>query len=112
MCIRDRATPVTTLTYTATGLTAGTTYSFAVSAVGPDGESAISAPVNVTTSSGFACTTVTASNYSHVKAGRAHHVAGYALANGSDQVMGLYSIFFVRTLAQTSAGYYIVGSCP
>jgi len=110
--VKVTATPVTTLTYTATGLTAGTTYSFAVSAVGPDGESAISAPVSVTTSSGFACTTVTASNYAHVKAGRAHQVLGYALANGSDQVMGLYSIFFVRTLAQTAAGYYIVGSCP
>lgn len=110
--VKVTATPVTTLTYTATGLTAGTTYSFAVSSVGPDGESAISAPVSVTTTSGFVCTTVTASNYAHVKAGRAHHVAGYALANGSDQVLGLYSIFFMRTLAQTSAGYYIVGSCP
>lgn len=110
--VKVTATPVTTLTYTATGLTAGTTYSFAVSSVGPDGESAISAPVSVTTTSGFICTTVTASNYAHVKAGRAHHVAGYALANGSDQVLGLYSIFFMRTLAQTSAGYYIVGSCP
>ena len=110
--VKVTAAPVGTLTYTATGLAAGTTYSFAVSSVGPDGESAISAPVSVTTTSGFVCTTVTASNYSHVKAGRAHHVAGYALANGSDQVLGLYSIFFMRTLAQTSAGYYIVGSCP
>jgi poly(3-hydroxybutyrate) depolymerase len=110
--VKVTATPVTTLTYTATGLTAGTTYSFAVSAVGPDGESAISAAVSVTTTSGFACTTVTASNYAHVKAGRAHQASGYALANGSDQVLGLYSIFFMRTLAQTSAGYYIVGSCP
>nr|WP_229210324.1 PHB depolymerase family esterase [Duganella sp. CF517] len=110
--VKITASPVTTLTYTASGLTAGTTYSFAVSAVGPDGESAISAPINVTTPSGFACTTTTASNYAHVKAGRAHHVAGYALANGSDQVLGLYSIFFMRTLAQTGPGYYIVGSCP
>ena len=106
------ATPATTPTYNATGLTAGTTYSFAVSAVGPDGESAISAPVSATTTSGFACTTVTANNYAHVQTGRAHHVAGYALANGSDQVLGLYSLFFTRTLAQTAAGYYIVGSCP
>ena len=111
--VKLTTTPVTALTYNATGLTAGTTYSFAVSAVGAEGESALSAPVSVTTpSGGFACTSVTASNYSHVKAGRAHNVAGWALANGSDQVMGLYSIFFMRTLSQTADGYYIVGSCP
>jgi len=60
----------------------------------------------------FTCTTSTASNYAHVQAGRAHVGNGYALANGSNQNMGLYNIFFTSTLAQTAEGYYIVGSCP
>lgn len=60
----------------------------------------------------FSCTTSTASNYAHVQAGRAHVGSGYALANGSNQNMGLYNIFFTSTLAQTAEGYYVVGSCP
>lgn len=60
----------------------------------------------------FTCTTSTASNYAHVGAGRAHVAAGYARANGSNQVMGLYNVFLTSMLAQTAAGYYVVGSCP
>jgi poly(3-hydroxybutyrate) depolymerase len=105
-------TPVTSLSYTATGLTAATTYSFAVSAVGGSGESAISASVSATTKSAWTCTAVNASNYAHVQAGRAHDSGGYALANGSNQNMGLDNLFYTSTLAQTSAGYYIIGACP
>ena len=64
------------------------------------------------TGSGFVCTATTASNYSHVQAGRAHASGGYALANGSNQNMGLNNTFYTATLAQTSAGYYIIGNCP
>jgi poly(3-hydroxybutyrate) depolymerase len=103
---------VASLSYNATGLTANTKYSFAVSAVGAEGESALSSPVTVTTTSGFVCTATTSSNFAHVQAGRAHTSGGYALANGSNQNMGLYNIFFTKTLAQTSAGYYTVGNCP
>lgn len=39
----------------------------------------------------FTCTTTSASNYAHVQAGRAHASGGYALANGSDQNLGLYT---------------------
>jgi len=46
------------------------------------------------------------------RAGRAHDSGGYALANGSNQNMGLDNTFYTATLAQTSAGYYIIGSCP
>ena len=60
----------------------------------------------------FTCTTSSASNYAHVQAGRAHASGGYALANGSNQNMGLYNTFFTSTLAQTAQGYYIVGNCP
>lgn len=99
--------------YTDSGLAAGASYSYQVSALGNGGvESARSAPVTGSTSAGFACTTSTASNYAHVQAGRAHTSGGYALANGSNQNMGLYNTFYTSTLAQTAAGYYIIGSCP
>ena len=99
--------------YTDSGLAAATSYSYQVSALGNGGvESARSAAVSGSTSAGFACTATTASNYAHVQAGRAHASGGYALANGSNQNMGLYNTFYTSTLAQTAAGYYIIGNCP
>ncbi|SDC69894.1 poly(3-hydroxybutyrate) depolymerase [Cupriavidus sp. YR651] len=103
----------TTTTYTDTGLIAGTTYSYAVTEVDPSlGESAKSTSINATTQSGFTCSATTASNYAHVQAGRAHDTGGIAYANGSNQSMGLDNLFYTSTLAQTAAGYYIVGNCP
>lgn len=58
------------------------------------------------------CTATTSSNYAHVQAGRAHNGGGYALANGSNQNMGLNNTFYATTLAQTAAGYYVIGACP
>lgn len=99
--------------YTDSGLAAATSYSYQVSALGNGGvESARSAAVTGSTSMGFACSATTASNYAHVQAGRAHTSGGYALANGSNQNMGLYNTFYTSTLAQTAAGYYIIGNCP
>ncbi|MQA19593.1 extracellular catalytic domain type 1 short-chain-length polyhydroxyalkanoate depolymerase [Rugamonas rivuli] len=106
------ASPLTATGYTASGLAAATTYSFAVSAVGASSESALSAAINVTTAPAWSCTTVNASNYAHVQAGRAHDSGGYALANGSNQNMGLDNLFYSSVLAQTAAGYYIIGACP
>lgn len=106
------ASPVTAVTYTDTGLIASTTYSYAVSSLGSGGESQLSATVSATTRSAFTCSTTNASNYAHVQAGRAHDSGGYALANGSNQNMGLDNTFYTATLAQTSAGYYIIGNCP
>ncbi|MBC7685651.1 MAG: fibronectin type III domain-containing protein, partial [Bdellovibrionales bacterium] len=107
------ATPVAATTYTSTGLAASTTYNFQVSSVASGGaESALSNPVSGTTKSAFTCSATNASNYAHVSAGRAHDAGGYALANGSNQNMGLNNTFYTNTLAQTSSGYYIIGSCP
>jgi len=106
-------TPLTATGYTDGGLAASTSYTYQVSATGNGGvESAKSAAVTGTTTSGFTCTATTATNYAHVQAGRAHASGGYALANGSNQNMGLYNTFYTSTLAQTSNGYYIVGNCP
>jgi len=92
-------------------------YSASVQAIGSNGQASNSCSIpafQVGTAQPpvFTCTTSTASNYAHVQAGRAHASAGFALANGSNQNMGLYNIFFTSMLAQTAAGYYVVGSCP
>ncbi|MDO8180227.1 MAG: PHB depolymerase family esterase [Undibacterium sp.] len=107
------ATPATSIAYTDTGLTASTTYSYQVSSIDASSlESSLSASVSGTTKSAWTCSTTSASNYAHVQAGRAHNSAGYALANGSNQNMGLNNLFYISVLAQTSAGYYIKGNCP
>ncbi len=106
-------TPLAGTGYTDGGLAASTSYTYQVTATGNGGvESAKSASVTGTTTSGFVCTATTASNYAHVTAGRAHDSGGYALANGSNQNMGLNNTFYTATLAQTSAGYYVIGNCP
>lgn len=110
---RVNASALAATGYTDSGLAAATSYSYQVSGVGNGGvESARSATVTASTTAEFICTTTTSSNYAHVTAGRAHDSGGYALANGSNQNMGLNNTFYTSTLAQTSAGYYIIGSCP
>ncbi|MFB9236178.1 alpha/beta hydrolase family esterase [Plantactinospora siamensis] len=52
---------------------------------------------------------VTASNYAHVAAGRAHQSLGYAYANGSNQQMGLYNTYYTTTLKQTGPNYWVIG---
>ncbi|MBC7956613.1 MAG: hypothetical protein H7Y33_12180 [Cytophagales bacterium] len=54
----------------------------------------------------------TASNYAHTTAGRAHMSGGYALANGSNQNMGLWNVFIITTLKQTAPNHYVTGTCP
>ncbi len=58
------------------------------------------------------CTETTASNYSHVLANRATTNGFYVYAVGSGENMGLYNIFTNSTLAETSEGFYELGSCP
>ncbi|HCE08195.1 MAG TPA: PHA-depolymerase-like protein [Oxalobacteraceae bacterium] len=60
----------------------------------------------------FLCIASTASNYSHVMAGRAHDFFGFAYAVGSNQDMGLDNALIDTTLAQTLPGYYAIGNCP
>lgn len=51
-------------------------------------------------------TCVTATNYAHVQAGRARHVGGYALANGSNDNLGLYNTFSTSAVRETSPNYW------
>ncbi|NRR32425.1 PHA-depolymerase-like protein [Oxalobacteraceae bacterium] len=55
---------------------------------------------------------ITASNLDHVRAGRAHDNLFRALANGSNQNMGLDNIFIQTTLKRTGPNFYVIGSCP
>jgi poly(3-hydroxybutyrate) depolymerase len=104
---------LTASSYVDTGLAASTSYSYQVASLSAGGaESARSATVTAMTQSSFACTASNTSNYAHVLAGRAHDSGGYALANGSNQNMGLDNMFYTQTLAQTSPGYYVIGLCP
>ena len=69
------------------------------------------ATTTTTTASAGACFKV--SNYAHVTAGRAHNSVGNALANGSNQNMGLNNTFVITKLRQTGANYYIIdATCP
>ena len=101
--------------YTDTGLAAATTYSWTVAAVdGASAQGAMSAAASGTTT-GTApppATCYTATNYAHTTAGRAHQSGGYALANGSNQNMGLWNVFVTTTLKQTGTNYYVIGTCP
>lgn len=100
--------------FTDTGLAAGTTYSWSVTALNASGESAHSAAATGTTTgtSPPPATCVTASNYAHSMAGRAYVMGGYTLANGSNQNMGLWNIYITTTLKQTGTNYYVIGTCP
>jgi poly(3-hydroxybutyrate) depolymerase len=103
---------ITATSATDTGLAAGTTYTWTVTAVDASGaESAASAPATGTTT-GAAATCVTASNYAHTTAGRATAMLGYAYARGSSQNLGLWNIFVTTTLKQTGVNFYVMGTCP
>ncbi|HUG23460.1 fibronectin type III domain-containing protein [Piscinibacter sp.] len=97
--------------FTDTGLSPGTTYSWTVKAVDAIGsESPPSAPASGTTT-GSAATCTTSSNYAHVSAGRAYQTWGYTYAKGSNQYMGLWTTFTIKTLKQTGPTHYVIGTC-
>ena len=107
---QGNAAPVTATLFIDNGLAPATQYAWSVAAVDAAGlEGARSAPVSATTT-GSAATCTTASNYAHVGAGHARHSGGYALANGSNQSMGLWNMFVTTTLKQTGINYYVIGS--
>ncbi len=104
--------PVTTTSYTDAGLSANTTYSYAVAAVDSSGTvGTLSTTVNATTAAQAQC--FTDNNYNQTVAGRAHQSLGYVYANGSNQAMGLWNVFTVHTLRKTGANYYVLadGQC-
>ncbi|CAG7655930.1 extracellular catalytic domain type 1 short-chain-length polyhydroxyalkanoate depolymerase [Actinacidiphila bryophytorum] len=103
--------------FTDTGLTAGTAYSYTVAAVDSSGAvGAASSAVAATTTGGGGSGSgqcFTDNNYNQVAAGRAHQSGGYTYADGSDQNMGLWNLFTTHTLKETGADYYVIadGTC-
>lgn len=103
---------VTGTSFTDTGLSPGTTYSWTVAAVDSQGrDGAMSAAASGKTT-GSSATCFTASNYEHTVAGRAYAYFGITYANGSNQNMGLWNIYTTTTLKQTGPNYYVIGTCP
>ena len=109
------ALPVAGTSYTDTGLSAATAYSWTVKAQDANAaEGAASAAASGTTTGSTppAATCFTANNYAHVVAGRATTTGGYVYAKGSMQNMGLYNTFVTKTLKMTGTNYYVIGTCP
>jgi chitodextrinase len=109
------ALAVTAATYTDTGLAAATQYSWTVKAVDSGNVESAASTAATGTTTGIAppaATCYTASNYAHTTAGRAYQSGGYALANGSNQNMGLWNTFTTTTLKMTATNYYVIGTCP
>jgi poly(3-hydroxybutyrate) depolymerase len=110
---KANASAITTTSFDDTGLASATTYSWTVRALdGNAVEGAVSAPTTGTTTGGSPATCFTATNYAHTTAGRAYQSGGYALANGSNQNMGLWNVFITTTLKLTAPNYYVIGTCP
>jgi poly(hydroxyalkanoate) depolymerase family esterase len=102
--------------YTDTGLTAGTAYSYTVAAVdssGAAGPASAAVAASTTGSGGGSGQCFTDNNYNQVAAGRAHQSGGYTYADGSDQNMGLWNLYTTHTLKETGADYYVIadGGC-
>jgi chitodextrinase len=103
--------PISATTFTDGSVTPATTFFYVVRSVSQSGAaSTASNEVSATTAAAPVC--FTATNYDHVRAGRARNVLGIARANGSNQSMGLFNIFIVTTLRQTGPNAYVVGTCP
>ncbi len=97
--------------YTDSALSPGTTYSWTVKTVDADGAESPPSAAATGTTTGSAASCFTASNYAHSAAGRAHVSWGITYANGSNQNMGWWNIFFTTTLKQTGPNYYVIGNC-
>jgi poly(3-hydroxybutyrate) depolymerase len=109
---KTNALPVSSTSFTDTGLAAATSYSWVVKATDASGlEGAASLPASGTTSGAPTATCFTASNYAHTSAGRAYAWYGFTYANGSGNSMGWWNVFTTSTLKMLSPGYYVVGTC-
>ncbi len=73
-----------------------------------------SATASASPSSTYAPQCFTDNNYDQTVAGRAYQSFGYVYADGSNQAMGLWNVYTVHTLKETSPGYYVVADngCP
>jgi poly(3-hydroxybutyrate) depolymerase len=94
-------------------LTASTTYYYKVRAWNGSAESGDSSTVSrATAGTPASCDPYYRDNYSHSIEGRAYALYGYTYADGSNDAMGLWNIYTMTNLIQTSSGYFRVATCP
>lgn len=110
---KANSSPITTTSFTDSGLASGTSYSYTVAAVDTsNGVGAQSTPVTATTSgtSGPPLPNCyTTDNVSQNLAGRSYFIyGGDSYAIGSNQDMGKYSSTVISSLQLKSPGYWIV----
>jgi len=104
--------PLTSTSFTDTGLSASRTHPYPAQAVDNTGAvGTLSSTVNATTAAHAQF--FTDNNYNQTVAGRAHQSMGYVYANGSNQAMGLWNVYTVHTLKMTGTNYYVLadGQC-
>jgi poly(3-hydroxybutyrate) depolymerase len=103
------------LSYSFGNLSSDTDYSLGVRAYDLSGNiSQLSQIVGRTDAPAFACTATRSSNYTHVLQGRAVRCGSfnsYACAVGSGDNLGFWNTFTTTTVAETSSGFYELGSC-
>ncbi|WP_406724736.1 PHB depolymerase family esterase [Streptomyces sp. GD-15H] len=109
----DPLAPADATSYTDTGLTAGSSHTYAVAARDADGKPGWPSDTITAWTTGGETACWTATNYAHVQAGRATTSGGYTYAKGSEQNMGLYNIFITRTLKESPVGHFTLadGTC-
>ncbi|GAA3502855.1 hypothetical protein GCM10019016_099640 [Streptomyces prasinosporus] len=100
--------------YTDTGLSAGSSHTYAVAARDAGGRAGQLSGAVTARTTGATAVCRTATNHAHVRAGRATTSGGYAHAVGSGQNMGLYNTFVTRTLKESPVGHFTLadGACP
>ena len=109
--IKVNATPLTATSLTDTGLAPATLYHWTVKAVAAGGAEGPASGVAAASTIGSATLCFTDSTYALTLDGRAYALYGYAYADGSNELMGLWNIYVNATLKQTSPGSYIVAAC-
>ena len=104
--------PIAGNSYADSGLTPETEYFYAVTALGPEGESERAGPVRVATGPvAPPCDPYFADNFTHTLRGRAYALFGLTYAWGSNDPMGWWNIY-TETNLYRDGGRYRVGTCP
>lgn len=108
---RATASPITSASFTDSGLNSGTAYTWRVKTVDASGRESAFSPSASASTSGFTPQCFVADNVSHVAFSRAYVLYGHAFAWGSANAMGLWNIYVNSTLRQTGPAYFKVGTC-
>ncbi len=105
-------TSATTVSASLTGLSPGTTYDVQLVAQNADGTTG-GGNITFTTPAAAPLACYTASNYQLTVDGYAYEFGGYTYADGSNDYLGLWNVFYTSSLEETSPGYFVsVSSCP